>query len=151
MPGPRQRRGPGIVRSEPSIGEPRAGADTGTVTIADAPCVWLTTLRSDGSPHTTPVWFLLHQNTFWIPSAEQNRKVRNLLDDPRVSLAVDGSAGDPWVAQGLATIHHDVGEFVDLLRLFGEKYDGWDAADETRDGPRVLVSVPVTRWFLRPD
>ncbi|MHA6740049.1 pyridoxamine 5'-phosphate oxidase family protein [Rhodococcus erythropolis] len=121
------------------------------MTIADTPCVWLTTLRSDGSPHTTPVWFLLRQNTFWIPSAEQNRKVRNLLDDPRVSLAVDGSSHDPWVAQGLGTIHHDVGEFGDLLKLFGEKYDGWDAADETREGPRVLVAVPVTRWLLRPD
>jgi len=66
-------------------------------------------------------------------------------------LAVDGSAGDPWVAQGLGTINHDVGEFSDLLRLFGEKYAGWDAADETPDGPRVLVSVPVTRWLLRPD
>ncbi|ORI14329.1 pyridoxamine 5-phosphate oxidase [Rhodococcus erythropolis] len=151
MPGPRQRRGPGIVRSASSIGERRAGTDTGTVTIADTPCVWLTALRSDGSPHTTPVWFLLRQNTFWIPSAEQNRKVRNLLDDPRVSLAVDGSSRDPWVAQGFGTIHHDVGEFGDLLRLFGEKYDGWDAADETREGPRVLVSVAVTRWLLRPD
>ena len=35
-----------------------------------------------------------------------------------------------------------------LVALFAEKYDGWDATDETQDGPRVLLEVPVDRWLL---
>ncbi|MCC4306203.1 MULTISPECIES: pyridoxamine 5'-phosphate oxidase family protein [Rhodococcus] len=120
------------------------------MTIADARCVWLTTLRQDGSPHTTPTWFLLRRNRFLIASSTVNLKVRNVVREPRVSLAIDGTAPDPWVAQGLATIHHDFDHFGDLVRLFADKYDGWDAADETQDGPRVLIAVEVTRWLLRP-
>ena len=58
------------------------------VNVVDAPCAWLTTLRRDGSPHTTPVWFLLLHETFWITSSTVNVKVRNLEHDPRVSLAL---------------------------------------------------------------
>ncbi|WJJ14424.1 pyridoxamine 5'-phosphate oxidase family protein (plasmid) [Prescottella equi] len=121
------------------------------MTIADARCVWLTTLRRDGSPHTTPAWFLLRDKIFWIASSTTNLKVRNMLAEPRISLAVDGTARDPCVAQGLATIHHDLDRWGDLIGLFADKYDGWDATDETQDGPRVLIEVAVTRWLLRPD
>ncbi|NMM92137.1 pyridoxamine 5-phosphate oxidase, partial [Rhodococcus sp. SRB_17] len=31
---------------------------------------------------------------------------------------------------------------------FANKYDGWDATDETRDGPRMLIAGAVTRWPL---
>jgi general stress protein 26 len=70
------------------------------MTIADAPCAWFTTLRRDGSPHTTPVWFLLTDDTFWIASSTVNAKVKNVVRDPRVSLAVDGTGAHPHVAQG---------------------------------------------------
>lgn len=113
-------------------------------------CVWLTTLRPDGSPHTTPVWFLFRDDTFWIASSTVNRKVVNVERDPRVSLALDGSGQRPWVAQGVAFVHHTVGGRRDLLRCFSDKYDGWDAADESQDGPRVLIEVPVDRWLVRP-
>ncbi|WP_082899892.1 pyridoxamine 5'-phosphate oxidase family protein [Rhodococcus phenolicus] len=118
------------------------------MTIADAPCVWLTTLRRDGSPHTTPAWFLLIGETFWIASSTVNVKVRNLQRDPRVSLAIDGSAAKPCVAQGRALVHRMILSFPHLVTLFAEKYSGWDAADETQDGPRVLIEVPVDRWLL---
>ncbi|MGC0363920.1 PPOX class probable F420-dependent enzyme [Rhodococcus sp. 27YEA15] len=122
------------------------------MTVENASCVWLTTLRSDGSPHTTPVWFLLHENIFWIVSSTANAKVRNLAADPRVSIAVDGSASDdPRVAEGLATVHHEIERFDRLVRLFAVKYGGWDATDESLDGPRVLVEVRVTRWLLGPN
>lgn len=121
------------------------------MTNIDAGCVWLTTLRRDGSLHTTPTWFLLRQNTFWIASSTANLKVRNIVREPRVSLAVDGSAQDPWVAQGMATIHQEIDQFRDLTQLFANKYNGWGATDKSQDGPRVLIAVSVTRWLLRPD
>lgn len=110
--------------------------------------VWLTTLRRDGSPHVTPVWFVHADDTWWIASAGRSVKVRNLLADPRVSLALpDGD--HPVVAEGIARVHR--GGFPQRIRRdFADKYGGWDiAAPERAEAERVLVEVPVTRWLLR--
>jgi hypothetical protein len=94
------------------------------------------------------VWFVLINETFWIASATANVKVRNIVGDPRVSLAVDGTGACPHVAQGRVTVHPTIGEFPHLVHLLAEKYDGWDATDESQDGPRVLLEVPVHRWLM---
>jgi PPOX class probable F420-dependent enzyme len=116
---------------------------------ADLPHVWLTTLRADGSPHTTPVWFVLQDETVWIATSLRNVKVRNLARDPRVSMAFDQTASTPWVAEGRAAAHEHLEDHPDLLAAFAEKYDGWDAADSRQDGPRVLLEVSIGRWLLR--
>lgn len=116
--------------------------------IGNAANVWLTTLRGDGSPHTTPVWFVLADQTFWIASSTANVKVRNVLRDPRVSLAVDGSGAHPHVAQGRGRVHERLRDHPRMLAHFAQKYDGWDATDEHQDGSRVLIEVPVDRWLL---
>ncbi|GAB3911699.1 hypothetical protein GCM10011575_28880 [Microlunatus endophyticus] len=120
----------------------------GAVPVRDAWCVWLTTLRRDGSAHTTPVWFLLKEDTFWIASSTVNVKVRNILQDPRVSIAVDGTGRSPVVAEGSARVHREVEAFPELIEAFAVKYSGWDATEETQDGPRVVLEVPVVRWLL---
>lgn len=109
--------------------------------------VWLTTLRPDGSPHVTPVWFLHDDGTWWIGSGDGNVKVRNLLADPRVSLALP-DADSPVVAEGVATVHRS--GFPDHVRRgFAEKYDGWDLAGPAQPGGgRVLIEVRVDRWLL---
>ena len=116
--------------------------------ITDAPCAWLTTVRPDGSPHTTPVWFVLRDDTFFIASAATNVKVRNIVADDRVSIAIDGSATDPHVAQGRARIRREIGELPDVVSLFAQKYNDWNVLDEAADGPRVMIETPVDRWLL---
>ncbi|MBO3086917.1 TIGR03618 family F420-dependent PPOX class oxidoreductase [Cellulomonas dongxiuzhuiae] len=131
---------------------PSGGAHTGSATaLAEQACVWLTTLRPDGSPHVTPVWYLLDEDTFWIASSTANVKVANMLRDPRVAIAVDGSGSRPVVAEGHAHVDRGIHAHAPLLARFAAKYDGWDAADERQDGPRVMVEVRVDRWLLRPD
>lgn len=115
---------------------------------AAARCAWLTTLRADGSPHVTPVWFVLDGDTFWLATSTVTAKCRHLAREPRVALAVDGTGAAPAVAEGTATVHRDVHEHPGILARLAEKYDGWDAADERQDGPRVLVEVRVERWLL---
>lgn len=119
------------------------------IEIPEAECAWLTTLRRDGSPHTTPVWFLFRDDVFWIASATVNVKVRNMLRDPRVSLAVDGTGAEPYVAQGRVIVNMSFVRHRWAVAAFETKYRGWDASDESQDGPRVLVEVPVDRWLLR--
>jgi len=125
-------------------------ADPAVEAVAAAPCVWLTTLRRDGSAHVTPVWFLYDAGVFWIASSTVNVKVANIVRDPRVVLAVDGSGPRPSVAEGTARVHHDIRSYPTVLARFAGKYGGWDAADARQDGPRVLVEVRVDRWLLGP-
>lgn len=114
----------------------------------DRTCAWLNTLRPDGSPHTTPIWFVTHHHAIWVASAEANVKVRNLVAGSRVSFAIDGSGTDPQVAQGRALIHRNLTTFAEVVCLFAQKYSGWDVTDETTDGRRVLLEISVDRWFL---
>ncbi|ADB32376.1 pyridoxamine 5'-phosphate oxidase-related FMN- binding protein [Kribbella flavida DSM 17836] len=110
--------------------------------------VWLCTLRPDGSPHVTPVWFVYMGSTWWIGSAERNRKVRNVERDPRVSLALEDGR-NPVVAEGQARVHHS-GFPADVVAAFARKYRGWDvtAAESAESGARVLIEIPVKRWLL---
>jgi F420H(2)-dependent biliverdin reductase len=112
--------------------------------LRDEPLVWLSTVRPDGSPHTTPVWFVHRDGTWWIGCAAGSVKVRNVGHEPRVSLALpDGTA--PVVAEGSATVLRS-GFPADVVRGFAAKYGGWDV----QEGPdRVLLEVRVTRWLLR--
>lgn len=117
------------------------------IRLAHDPNVWLSTIRADGSIHTTPVWFVYEDDTWWIASGDQSVKVRNLLIDPRVSLALqDGDA--PVVAEGAAQVHRE--NFPPRVRRsFATKYAGWDITDPAQPGgQRILIEVPVSRWLL---
>lgn len=109
---------------------------------------WLCTLRKDGSPHLTPIWFIYRVGTWWIGSSTRNRKIHNIEADPRVSLALEDGES-PIVAEGTAVVHHD--NFApDVVAAFAEKYDGWDVrAEYPTGGPRVLIEVTTRRWLLQ--
>ena len=126
-----------------AITEPELARRLGTERNA-----WLCTLRADGSPHVTPVWFVHLFDAFWVGSGERNVKVRNVVRDPRVSLALEG--GDaPYVAEGRARVHRGTLR-EDVLAAISAKYDGWGAGVEIEPfGCRVLLEVPVDRWLLK--
>lgn len=139
--------------------------------------VWLCTLRPNGSPHVTPVWFVFVRGTWWIGAERASVKLRNIENDPRVSLALEGGEA-PVVAEGRARIRHvppgaaaspdaepapdavvpsdaavPSGAAVpsDVVAAFLAKYD-WDVtatppSASGRSG-RVLFEVPVDRWLL---
>ncbi|MDX3643676.1 pyridoxamine 5'-phosphate oxidase family protein [Streptomyces sp. MB09-02B] len=132
--------------------------------------VWLCTVRPDGSPHVTPVWFVFLRGSWWIGADRGSVKVRNIERRARVSLALeDGRC--PVVAEGTATVHHgpfppdeeddrgdtdetddrgdtDVADIAGVTEAFATKY-GWDVTAPHRQGDtRVLLEVPVRRWLL---
>ncbi|MGW5557820.1 pyridoxamine 5'-phosphate oxidase family protein [Micromonospora sp. NPDC003944] len=109
--------------------------------------IWLCTLRRDGSPHLTPVWFVYLSATFWVGCGSRSVKARNIANDPRVSLALeDGDA--PVVAEGAAHLRR--GDFpAPVVEAFVRKYDGWDVGRQVGpDGERTLLEIPVRRWLL---
>ncbi|WP_241562258.1 TIGR03618 family F420-dependent PPOX class oxidoreductase [Streptomyces hoynatensis] len=114
--------------------------------LTQEPRAWLCTVRADGSPHVTPVWFVFRDGRWWIGTDGRAVKVRNIDRDPRVSLSLeDGRL--PVVAEGVARVHR--GPFPpEIVRAFQAKY-AWDVT-AVRDprGGRVLLEVPVRRWLL---
>lgn len=115
--------------------------------LAGESVVWLTTLRSDGSPHVTPVWFCFAGHAWWVATGVNNVKVRNLRGDSRVALALpDGQR--PVVAEGVAQLHSSAFP-PDIVSALKEKYD-WDieTPDTGRGGGHILVEIAVTSWLM---
>jgi PPOX class probable F420-dependent enzyme len=52
--------------------------------------IWLTTVRPDGQPQTSPVWFVWDGRCFLIYSMPRSQKVPNIQGNPMVSLNLDG-------------------------------------------------------------
>lgn len=49
----------------------------------------LATLRTDGRPYTVPVWWLWHEDAFWISGTTTRVWCRQLRHDPRASLCIE--------------------------------------------------------------
>jgi PPOX class probable F420-dependent enzyme len=53
---------------------------------------WLTSVRPDGQPISVPVWFLLRDDgTILVYSQAGKAKLRNIAENPKVSLSLDGT------------------------------------------------------------
>jgi PPOX class probable F420-dependent enzyme len=112
--------------------------------------LWLTANRPDGPPHTTPLWFVHDDDALWVSVRQSSWKARLLRADPRVSLAVEGTAPlGGLVGEGTVELVAP-GTRPDVTRAFAARYGGWDGADPSTDGPRVLGQVTLTRWFQEP-
>lgn len=70
------------------------------------PIAWLGSTRPDGRPHLVPVWFCWDGNSVLIFAQPGSQKVRNLRENPRVTLALDGTkeGGDVVLVEGEATL-----------------------------------------------
>lgn len=66
---------------------------------------WLTTVAADGTPQTSPIWFLWDGDEILLYSLDSPR-VRNIEAHPRVSLNLDGNGlgGDIVIVEGTARI-----------------------------------------------
>ncbi|GAA4963431.1 hypothetical protein GCM10025792_01530 [Pseudonocardia tropica] len=114
--------------------------------LQDDEIAWLTTVRPDGTPHVTPVWFVVDRSTWWVGCNVASVKVGNCRTHPAVALALDGGRA-PVVAEGVATVL-TCGFPAGVVALFDRKY-GWDVEADDGSGPRALIEVATTRWLLR--
>src|SRR5688572_14862240 len=49
----------------------------------------IATLRRDGRPYTVPVWYVLHEGSFWITGTYERVWCKQLARDPRASLCIE--------------------------------------------------------------
>ncbi|MCK1819997.1 PPOX class F420-dependent oxidoreductase [Streptomyces sp. XM83C] len=108
----------------------------------------LSTVRADGGPHVTPIWFLLDGDEVVFNTSRSSVKGRNLARDDRVALCVDDDRPpfDFVVLQGRARISEDLAELWHWAARIGARYMGEDRAEEfgARNGVPGELLVRVT-------
>jgi len=92
----------------------------------------LATVRADGSPHVTPIWFVLDGDDVVFNTASTSVKGRNVVRDGRVALCVDDDRPpfDFVVLQGRARISEDLDELRQWAARIGARYMGEERAEE---------------------
>lgn len=74
--------------------------------LREEPLAWLTTVRANGTPEPSPIWFLWDGATMLIYSQPNQQKLRNISRNPHVAFNFDGDGqgGDIVIITGTATI-----------------------------------------------
>jgi F420H(2)-dependent biliverdin reductase len=100
--------------------------------------IWIATVRSDGRPHMTPVWFVWLDDKIYFATGSETRKFLNLHDNQNVALALPDTAS-VLIVEGEA---HGVGRArtEEMAEYFYNKYE-WDFRyDDTMDWRLVEVT-----------
>jgi PPOX class probable F420-dependent enzyme len=107
----------------------------------------VTTLRADGSPHSTPVWIDTDGEHVLFNTALQRAKARHIRRDPRVSITVlpaDNPQGGYVSVSGTAEIVED-GAYEHIDKL-AQKYLGQEKYPWLQEGEqRVIVRITPER------
>jgi PPOX class probable F420-dependent enzyme len=69
-----------------------------TQRLNDEMVVWLTTVRADGTPMPTPVWFLWDGSTFLIYTQPLSNKMKYIAENSRAALNLNSDAEGGEVA-----------------------------------------------------
>lgn len=114
-----------------------------------------TTLRRDGSPVTTPMWFVVIDRAIYLRTLARSPKIRNLRQDPRISFVVE--AGKAWaeltavIVSGTATFVDDpaVRELIDAE--LARRYAGFMVPDDVPSATRKHYADDLAYVRIDPD
>ncbi|MEZ4521986.1 MAG: TIGR03667 family PPOX class F420-dependent oxidoreductase [Thermomicrobiales bacterium] len=108
--------------------------------------IWLTTVRKDGQPISVPVWYLWDgESELLIYSKPHTPKLRNIADNPRVSVNFDSDGSGGNIVQFDGEAHADIdAPAATGVDAFIEKYrDGIERIGTTPEGFASTYSVAV--------
>ncbi|SRR6266568_302648 len=84
----------------------------------------LITTRPDGSPHAMPIWGIWVDATFYFSTGRQSRKGRNLAENNRCVVSIDGLE-EAVIVEGVAEEVTDAARLKRLGRPYHAKYKPW--------------------------
>jgi PPOX class probable F420-dependent enzyme len=108
----------------------------------------IATLKKDGSPHVTPIWYMLDKGKLIVNTTTERVKYYNIRRDPRVSFLVDD--GYPYVMiLGKARIAKERDPLKDIeslaIRYTGEKAGKKAAREQFWKQPRASLEIVPER------
>jgi PPOX class probable F420-dependent enzyme len=114
----------------------------------------LGTHDSDGTIHLTPVWFLFEDETFYFESFSGSRKIKNLRQNPSLSVLVDARepGRERWVAASGAADILRGDEAQTINAKIRRRYLTEEAIGDERiepvfaAGDDVTIRLRPTRW-----
>jgi nitroimidazol reductase NimA-like FMN-containing flavoprotein (pyridoxamine 5'-phosphate oxidase superfamily) len=96
-------------------------------------------------PHVVPVWYGWDGQTLWISAFRSTRKVRELLNNPRISVVIDVSEGE-----GLrAVLMEGQAELFSEPRAGLEELTAW--VYERYLGPEGVKAADPQSWIKDPE
>ena len=111
----------------------------------------LGTVGRDGFPQVTPVWYLYEDGVFYVTTASDRVKARNMLSTPKVGFAIDSDV-KPYRGISVRGEAHLVAEGEaarPMTRRIAARYvpaDRLDAMVETlMEAPRVVFAIKSVR------
>jgi len=117
--------------------------------LDDEVVIWMTTVAAGGKPQTSVVWYWWDGSEFLIYSLDPAARVRNLADNPHVSLNLDGNGrgGDVVTIEGVASLDPaapTAAEMEDYVAKYRHRMDrGWG-------GPEGFAKQYPTAIRIRP-
>ncbi len=116
--------------------------------------IWFTTVRADGMPQPTPVWFVRDGDTFLIYTTPNSQKAKNIAANPKVALGLaNDDAGNYFVVQGEAVIDNAVSPPTQMSLYFAKYKDSITEIGMTPDSfdQTFTVSIRITPALVRGD
>jgi len=104
--------------------------------------IWFGSVRPDGRPHLTPVWFVWLEQKFYFGIDPNSVKSRNIRHNPRVALALEDGT-NPVIVEGVARLV-ELPLAESLLEAFYKKYE-WDLRKEEQFNQ--WVEVTPLKWL----
>ena len=91
----------------------------------------MATANREGQPHVVPVWYAWDGNTLWISAYADTRKVKDLQENPLISVAIDEVSLEgktqAVILEGKAVLLYEPAEL--LKRQFTWIYSRYVGAD----------------------
>ncbi|NNC74677.1 MAG: TIGR03667 family PPOX class F420-dependent oxidoreductase [Acidimicrobiia bacterium] len=112
---------------------------------------WLTTVRSDHRPQTSPIWFLWQDGRFIIYSRPDTAKLRNITSTGTASLNLDGNGmgGDIVTIEADATIDEAVPPADQLPEYVAKYAEHMKRIGHTPESFATDYSVPIVLTIRR--
>jgi PPOX class probable F420-dependent enzyme len=115
----------------------------------------LAVVRADGSPHVTPVWFLLHEtpdgDELIFTTVKESLKGKAFRRNARFSLCVDDQTPPYSYIQFTAdaVLHDDLDEMLEWASAIGSRYMGAERGEEygkrNADPAEALVRAKIVK------
>ena len=106
--------------------------------------IWLTTVRPDGRPEPSPVWFLWDGETFLIYS-QHTQKLRNIQNSSKAALNFDGDGigGNIVVITGQAEIASEAPPANEVAAYVQKYQRGFERIGLSAEGFAQSYSVAI--------